>query len=292
MLHRLHRRLGHEVVGMSSSSAGDGSVQFLAVSEGSITQTVQRLKPHRIYYLRTFHSGSVSRDVGGTEVRSEVERYISANISYLSETLEAVRQYSPASRLLFASSSLIYGDFRIEKLNESSFFNPQGFYAAFKLLGMSLIDRYRLDYGLHVSSAIFFNHESSLRPEGFLFPRLISAAREISLRKGQPIQISFLDDVHDWGDANEYVDAARQILNLDEPHNLVVGTGRANTVRNLVEAVFLRFGLNYRDWIDDSEPSARPAQRRVSDPRKLEEVTGWKAEGDLNRLVDSVLARV
>lgn len=277
---------------MSSSSTGDGSVQFLAVSEGSITQTVRRLKPHRIYYLRTFHSGSGSRDVGGTEVRSEVERYISANISYLSETLESVRQYSPDSRLLFASSSLIYGDYRIEKLKEDSFRNPQGFYGAFKLLGMSLIDRYRLDYGLHLSSAIFFNHESSLRPEGFLVPRLINAAREISIRQREPLKISFLNDVHDWGDARQYVNAARQILDLDEPQNFVVGTGRANTVRDLVEAIFSQFDLNYMDWIDDSTPSSRPAQRRVSDPKKIEQATGWKAEGDLNILVESVIAAV
>ena len=84
--------------------------------------------------------------------------------------LEAVRNYSPKSKVLTASTSELWGsnynvsqDGKIKYQDESTQFSPNSPYAVAKLAAHELIRIYRDAYSLFTCAAISFNHESPRR---------------------------------------------------------------------------------------------------------------------------------
>jgi GDPmannose 4,6-dehydratase len=66
---------------------------------------------------------------------------------------------------------------------------------------------------------------------------------------GQPasIEVGNLDAARDWGFAGDYVDGMWRMVQQDEADDYVLATGKAHTVRQLIEAAAAHVGLAL-DW--------------------------------------------
>ena len=94
----------------------------------------------------------------------------------------------------------------------------------------------------------------------------------------------------DWGYAPDFVDAMVKILALPEPDDFVVATGQAHTVREFVEIVFSRLGLDWRTHVEeDASVLWRKRRTLIGNASKLRTATGWKPSVTFAEMVERLL---
>ncbi len=76
------------------------------------------------------------------------------------------------TKFMFSSSGGILRNQKKIKLNEKSYKIPQSLYALSRLIGYEIVKSYREMFNLKVFSIIFFNHESILRNDNFIFKKM------------------------------------------------------------------------------------------------------------------------
>jgi GDPmannose 4,6-dehydratase len=119
--------------------------------------------------------------------------------------------------------------------SETTPFQPRSPYAAAKIYAYWITVNYREAFDLHASNGILFNHESPRRGETFVTRKITMGLGRILAGKQQSLYLGNLDSRRDWGHAKDYVEAMWAMMQLDEPHDLVIGTGEQHSVREFVE---------------------------------------------------------
>jgi GDPmannose 4,6-dehydratase len=213
--------------------------------------------------------------------------------------LEALRRVDPSIRFYQASSSEIFGEPREVPQTEQTPLAPVTPYGVAKAYGHFITRSYRHRYGLHASSGILYNHESPRRPLEFVTRKVCHAAASISLGLQHELELGDLDARRDWGFAGDFVRAMWLLLQQDEPDDYVIATGRAHSVRELVEIAFDRVGLDWHDYVrvDDALKRGRAELHDlVGDAAKARDTLGWAPsvdfEGLVHLLVDADLERL
>jgi GDPmannose 4,6-dehydratase len=161
--------------------------------------------------------------------------------------MEAVRNLAPAARFLQASSAELFGNTAISPQNENTPFKPRSPYGAAKLFGYSLAVNYAEAYGLFISNAILFNHESPLRSTEFVTRKITSGVAAYIAEGRYPFYVGNLSAKRDWGAAKEYVDGMWRILQAPSPEAFVLATGRSETIRTFVNLAFATQGIEL-EW--------------------------------------------
>ena len=117
--------------------------------------------------------------------------------------------------------------------------------------------------------------------------KISTSVARIKLGLAKEVRLGDLDAVRDWGHARDYVRAMHQILQLDQPDEFVIATGRAHSVRDLCEIAFAAADLDYRDWVVVDERLVRPAETLplLGDASKAHRVLGWQPTVGFEELV-------
>lgn len=255
--------------------------------QNAVLQLVRQVQPQEIYLLAAHHH-SAEEVVESDEVlmRRSLEVHTLATTYFL----EAVAQFCSQARLFFASSSHIFPSAGLDPLNEETVPSPSNIYAITKYAGMLACRYYRERRGVFACCGILFNHESSLRPPGFLSRKITAAAVNISRRQTGRLTLGNLDAAVDWGYAPDYVDAMHRILQVGQPSDYVVATGVAHTVREFAEIAFRHVGLDYHDFVDVCpEVLTKPGETRIGDPTKLMQETGWRPSVAFEEMVAAMV---
>ena len=193
--------------------------------------------------------------------------------------LEAIRAVDPEIRFYQASSSEIFGEPLHAPQTESTPISPVTPFGVAKAYGHFITRAYRRRYGLHASSGILYNHESSRRPLDFLPRKVAHGAATIRLGLADKLVLGTLDARRDWGYAGDYVHAMRLMLQQDEPNDYVIASGVSHSVRDLVEIAFDHLGLAWQDYVQTDEELVRgraELHNLVGDPSKARTDLGWK----------------
>ena len=236
-----------------------------------IHELVNRLKPNEIYNLAAQSHVKVSFD----------EPSYTADVTGLGalNLLEAVRIFSPESRLYQASSSEMFGN-EPSPQGESTPLSPRSPYAASKVFAHHLVQNYREAYNLFLTSGTLFNHESPRRGETFVTRKITLAAARIKAGLQKKLTLGNLDAKRDWGYAPDYVIAMWKMLQLDRPQDFVIATGRSLSVAEFVQAAFGFAELDYEDFVEFDEKYLRPTEvdHLLGDSSKAEKILKWKSE--------------
>jgi GDPmannose 4,6-dehydratase len=200
--------------------------------------------------------------------------------------LEAVRTVNPGIHVVQASSSEMFGDVRESPQAERTAFNPRSPYGVAKAFAHHTCVNYRESYGMKVSTAIMFNHESPRRGPEFVTRKVSLAAAAIAAGKQQRLHLGNIHARRDWGWAPDYMRALPTIA-IHEPDDFVLATGWTHTVESLCEVAFARVGLDYHDHLMVDKDLYRPADVELlqGDPSKAAAVLGWKSEVTFRDLV-------
>ena len=205
----------------------------------NLIRIVQEVQPDEIYNLAA---------QSHVQVSFETAEYTSnADGTGALRLLEAIRLLGLEKKTKFyqASTSEMFGLADGEEpLNELSRFYPRSPYGAAKLYAHWITVNYREAYEIFASSGILFYHESPRRGETFVTRKVVRAAARIKVGKEKCLYLGNLDAIRDWGHAKDYVEGMWRILQHSEADDFVLATGVAITVREFVEKVFAKLGMN------------------------------------------------
>jgi GDPmannose 4,6-dehydratase len=245
----------------------------------SVLTAVDRSDPDEIYYL----AGQSSVGLSFEQPAETLESIVSGILNLL----EVVRMRKKAVRLYNAGSSECFGDTGDTPANEATPFRPRSPYAVAKSSAYWLVANYRESYGLHASTGILFNHESSLRPARFVTQKIVQAAKRIAAGSDERLVLGKLDIERDWGWAPEYVEAMWRMLRLELPQDLVIATGETRNLESFVAEAFRLRGLDWKEYVEISPALLRPTDIRVSraDPSLAAETLGWVARHRMSDVV-------
>ncbi len=277
--------LGYEVVGTSrdaQASRFDGLVRLgvrervrvasmTLVDFRSTMQVLSRVQPDEIYNLAGQTSVGLSFD-------QPVETFESICIGTVN-LLESIRMLGRPVRLYNAGSSEMFGDAGDDPAGDSTVLRPCSPYGIAKATSFWQIAQYRQAYGIHACTGILFNHESPLRPERFVTQKIVAGACRVAAGEQDVLKLGDLSIRRDWGWAPEYVVAMHRMLAIDDPQDIVIGTGRASSLEDFVAAAFAAVGLDWRRHVVHDPGLARPSEIRSgrADTRRAREVLGWEA---------------
>lgn len=247
-------------------------------TDGHLCSIINDIKPDEIYNLAAQSDVRVSFDI--PEYTCDV-----TGMGVL-RLLEAIRKFSPNSKLYQASSSEMFGTVAPPQ-NENGPFNPQNPYACAKLFAFNQCRIYRDAYNLFIASGILFNHESARRGLNFVTRKITHGVAEIAKGKRDFIELGNLDAKRDWGYAPEYVEAMWMMLQHDKPEDFVVGTGEVHTVQEFVDETFKVAGLQPEKHIMINSLMLRPTETRYlqADTKKTITELGWKPKVHFKDLV-------
>jgi GDPmannose 4,6-dehydratase len=207
--------------------------------------------------------------------------------------MEVVREVLPTAKVYQASSSEMFGNSIDEDRfqRETTPMHPVSPYGCAKLFGYNITRNYRNSYNLFVSNGILFNHESPRRGTNFVTNKVVKEAVKIYYGQSSELALGNLDATRDWGHAKDYVRAMWMILQLDKPGDYVCATGISHTVKDLVEYVFGKLGLDWTKYVRQDQKFFRPEELTdlKGDPTKLKQEVGWEPEYTFETMLDEMI---
>jgi len=201
--------------------------------------------------------------------------------------LEAIHTVNPKIRFYQASSSEMFGKIRETPQNEKTLFYPRSPYGVAKVYGHWITINYRESYDMFCCSGILFNHESPRRGLEFVSRKVTHAAARIKLGLQKELKMGNLEAQRDWGFAGDYVEAMWLMLQQDEPDDYVVATGILHSVKDLVQIVFDRLGLDWMEYVESDPKLFRPAEVDflLGNATKAKVKLGWEPKVTFEELV-------
>lgn len=249
----------------------------------SLYRIIRDVQPHELYneadqdHVRwSFDTPAYSYDITAAAV---------------GRLLEIVRQIDPGIRVFQPVTSNMFGKAAESPQTEETPFRPQSPYACAKLLAFVLARHYRETYGMFVSTAILYNHESPRRTEDYVTRKITRAAARIKLGLQHELALGDLSAAVDWGYAREYMEAAWNILQQDTADDFVIATGEAHTVREWLDTAFELVGLRADDYVRIDAGLLRPANtmQLVGDASKARRAFGFDPQVKFRKLIEVML---
>ena len=158
--------------------------------------------------------------------------------------LEGIRMLGLEKKTKFyqASTSELYGLVQEVPQTEKTPFYPRSPYAVAKLYSYWITVNYRESYNLFACNGILFNHESPRRGETFVTRKITRGLVNIALGIEECLFLEILIQ-RDWGHAKDYVRMQWMMLQLDDPQDFVIATGKHYSVREFIHLSAKALGL-------------------------------------------------
>lgn len=262
----------------------------------NINHLMSLLKPDEIYNLSAQSHVKVSFEV--PEYTAQVDALGTLRL------LDAMRIHCPEAKFYQASTSELYGKVQEVPQTETTPFYPRSPYAVAKIYGYWIVKNFREAYGLFACNGILFNHESERRGETFVTRKIAIELCQLATNKRESVRLGNLNAQRDWGYAPEYVDAMWRMLQIEEPEDFVIATGKTYEIREFAFKAAKQLGFDI-EWqgegvdekgidtntgkvIFEVDPNYfRPTEvdLLIGDATKAKEKLGWEAKTGLDDLV-------
>lgn len=264
--------------------------EFDLTDPSGVTQTVHTHQPDEFYNL-------AAQSHVGTSFKQPTTTF-EINTIGVTNILEAIRHYSPHTKLYQASTSEMFGrNFSTEKngkkyQDEQTTMLPQSPYGIAKLAAHNMVEIYRSGYGLFACCGILFNHESSRRGENFVTRKITRwLGRHLRKETNEKLKLGNLDAHRDWGHAKDYVRAMWMMLQQETPKDYVIATGETHSVQEFLELAFKGANVSVKDNVEIDPDLFRPAEVEYlcGDPSLAKTQLGWEPKIDFLGLVKEML---
>ncbi|MFE3454420.1 GDP-mannose 4,6-dehydratase [Nonomuraea sp. NPDC059194] len=286
--------LGYEVWGLARGQANPrvsrmrkllADVQVVRgdlLDQGSLISAVEKVQPDEVYNL-----GAISFVPMSWEQAELTAEVTGMGVLRMLEAIRVCSSRGASIRFYQASSSEMFGQVSETPQNERTSFHPRSPYGVAKAYGHFLTQNYRESYGMFAVSGILFNHESPRRGAEFVTRKVSLGVARIKLGHASELRLGNLEARRDWGFAGDYVKAMHLMLQADAPEDYVIGTGRTQSVRELVEAAFTAAGLDWEQYVVCDQALHRPAEVDLlcADPKKARMQLGWEPTVSFEELV-------
>ncbi len=194
--------------------------------------------------------------------------------------LEFLAKNSSKTRVYGALTSEVAGNVPDGFLfNEDTCWSPKSPYGYAKQLGSNWIKLYResKDAGLFACFGILFNHSNQYRSKDFFIRKVTNSVARIELGKQTELKLGHLDFYRDehWSDFG--CEAMWKMLQLNEPTDLVIATGKTYSGEEFLQQAFSFFNLKWQDYVKFDKSLLRPNEvpRLIGDSSKAQKLINW-----------------
>ena len=157
--------------------------------------------------------------------------------------LDAIRHYSPHTKMYFAGSSEMFGDVLMVPQNETTPFNPRSPYGVSKVAGFYSTKNYRESYQLFTCSGICFNHESYLRGSQFVTKKITQFVAQYYKKKSGILLLGNMEAKRDWSDAEDIIHGIWLMMQQNKPRDYVLASGTQHSIKDFVRTAFQCIGV-------------------------------------------------
>lgn len=249
----------------------------------TIRRLIQKIKPQELYHLAGQSHVAVSFEVPESTCQFTAMGTL--------KLLEILRDCDQAPRFLHTGSSEIFGMPSEAPQNERTALRPVTPYGVAKAFATDMVRVYRESFGLFACNAICFNHESPRRGESFVTRKITRSAARIKLGLDKKLTMGSVDAKRDWGYAPDFVEAFWRMLQLEQPIDLVLSTGKLHQVRDWLDIAFAHVGLDWQEYVEFDPRFLRKAdpQTLVGDSRLAQEKIGWQPRSSFEQMVQQMV---
>ena len=264
----------------------------------SINKILLSVKPDEVYHLASQSHVAYSFEI--PEFTAQVNALGTLRI------VDAIKNSEFRTKLFNLSTQYLFkGD--ITPQTEETPFEPQNPYSISKEYAHNIVKSYRENYNIFAVNGIAYNHESILRDDSFVSKKIINAAKKIKEGKQEFLELGNLNASREWGFASDYAYAMWLSLQQPKATDYIFATGVAYTVREFATKTFAHLGINLT-WegeglnevakdengivrIKVNTKFFRPndAHSLLGCSKKFEEATGFKFNGNIDELINSML---
>ena len=251
----------------------------------SLGRIMTQVCPDEIYYLAAMSHVRISYDIPSFTIQT--------NGLGVLNLLEIYRTVCPNAKFYQASSSEMFGNTvdedQMQRLTTPM--NPVSPYGCAKVMAYHLVRHYRKAYGLHACNGILFNHESPRRGSNFVTNKVVKSAVEIKKGLRDKLELGNLDSYRDWGHSKDYVRGMHMIVNHEVPDEFILATGVTHSVRDLVQLVFEKLDMDYKDYVIQNPKFMRPEELKYlkGDSSKARQILGWEPEYTFDSMIEEMV---
>ena len=251
----------------------------------SVESIISELKPDEIYHLAA---------QSHVQISFELPKYtLDVNAGGTLSVLEAVRKFSPKSKVYHAATSEMFGNSISSDgfQREDTPLKPVSPYGCSKLYAHSLCNNYRNSYDMFICSGILFNHESPRRGINFVTNKVVLEAVKIKLGLSDELVLGNLNAYRDWGHAKDYIKGMWLMLQQDAPKDYVLATGIAHSVNELIDYVFTKLDLDRDKYVKSDKKFERAEELHFlkGDSTKARTELGWEIEYSFETMLDEMI---
>lgn len=229
--------------------------------QSDVEELIKNLQPDHLYHL-----ASISTVDNSFEKMREI---MQNNINLQINLLEAIKKFSPHSRVLVVTSAEQYRKSN-QKLSEESAIEPNNPYAVSKATQDMLAYVYSV-LGLKIIRVRPFNHIGERQKTNFAVPAFASQIAKIEKNQLNTLKVGNLEAVRDFTDVKDMVRA----------YHLVMTTGEIGEVYNIGSG----FGIKVKDVLEMLSRLAKVKIQVVQDPARMRPVDNPYIVADNSKIV-------
>lgn len=266
--------------------SSEDSLFYLDIrSESEVFQAVKDVRPDGV-----FHLAAVSNVRHSWERRKET---LETNIIGTLNLFEAVRQFSSQSRVLYISSSDVYGTGSVsgEPLNEEEDLLAVNPYAYSKWSGEILSGFYNRVEKMHIVIARPFPHTGPGQSPDFVCSDWAHQIARIERGIVPPeINVGNISVHRDFTDVRDVVRAYALLLEKGKKGEVYnVCSARSYSLENLLETLLSFSSASIEVRVDSRKMRKVDIPRLVGDNRKIKREISWEAQISLDRSLRDLL---
>jgi GDP-4-dehydro-6-deoxy-D-mannose reductase len=213
------------------------------------------------------------------------------NASGTIHLVQAMRRHTPKARLVFISTSEVYGPPTSLPVNEQHPLNPQNPYAISKAAADQFCAYASAGDGLDIIRMRPFNHSGAGQADNFV---LSDFARQIAGMSpgnhGNQMKVGNLEVARDFSHVDDIVRAYELAFRLGESgHVYNACSGDALTIRTALETLIQLAGVDVELVVDPARIRPTEVMEVRGDHSTLTARTGWQPEIGLTQLLEELL---
>lgn len=267
-LSRLCCQKGIQPLGISRSGNGTiGDVSDFAQVENLIRQ----YSPAYVFHLAANST---------TQHSAVFENHKTISTGTLN-VLEAARLHAPQAKIFITGSGIQFRNSG-SPISEDDPFEASNPYSAARIQSVYAARYYR-SIGLNVYVGYLFHHDSPLRKPRHVSQMIASAVKRIANGSEEKIEIGDVSVEKEWTFAGDVTKGILTLIEQNEVHEAVIGSGMPYTIQNWLETCFKLIGKDWQKYLHIKEGFTSEFKCLVSDPHTINRL-GWKPVIDINNL--------
>jgi len=267
--------------GISSLFLHNCDLNFYA----EIRDLINKLQPDECYHLAASHYSSEVSD--GDRMLVDRELFHNNVLSSLN-LISAISEMSRHTRFVLAGSCLMFEEADQSPQHEYTPYAAGSMYGLSKITASKVLNYFRETYGLHLSVAILYNHESPRRQEIFISKKGVSNLVKVKRNEISGFYVGDLSAIRDWGYAKDYVYGMWLMCQQDKPQDYILATGEGHTVKEFLVHAAQLLGLDFKNCVKTKRELIRKPLKTtlIGDPTLAKSELKWCPAVSFKELIE------